>query len=87
MGVARALTGREMQAALRIAGPVAGFSIGVALPIVAERLVQDLAAREVIGVGLVALTAMLVSRWIVPALGGARLALALAAAALVGGLV
>ena len=65
-------------------GPLAGMSLGVAIPVVAAWLLQDLARAETFGAAVVAGTAVVLSRWLVPSLGGLRFGLIATGLALVG---
>jgi PTS system mannose-specific IID component len=84
--VAAALSGPLMQVALRAVGRGAPFAVGLALPITAEWLTRGAPPAALPGMGLAALTALILGRWLAPALGGARIGLALLGAAFVGGL-
>lgn len=81
--VARALTAPGLRGALRVAGPVAAVAVGVALPVTADWLAQDLAAGARLGAGVVALVGVVLLRWVAPALGGVRFGLVAAGMALV----
>lgn len=80
--VAGVLTRHRIQRSLRAVGPLAGVSAGVALPLVAEWLVADLARAETIGAAVIAATAIIVSRWIAPSFSGIRFGLIAAGLAL-----
>lgn len=80
--VARAFHGPRLQWARRLAGPVAGLSAGVALPLVTYWLVHDLTGPAQLGVAAVAGMGIALGRWVLPALGGLRYGLLLAALAL-----
>ena len=83
--VAEALRHPVLQAGLKAVGPVAALAIGAAIPVVAEWLTVgfDTAARW--GTVGVALTTVVVTRWLMPTLGAARLGmLALAATLILG---
>ena len=83
--VAGVLTRHRIQRSLRVVGPLAGVSTGVALPLVAEWLTTDLARAETIGSAVIAAVAIIVSRWIAPSLGGIRFGLLAAGLALSAG--
>lgn len=85
VAVSRALKRPIIQAALRLAGPAAGLAAGVALPIVAGWLVQDLAWSGRITVGAVAVLGLVLARWVVPVLGGLRFGLVMLVVALLVG--
>lgn len=74
--IARGLGAPVIQRGLRLAGPAAAVAIGVALPPVSAWLVQDLAGNAQVGVALVAVVGIALSRWIAPAFGGHRFGLA-----------
>lgn len=80
--VAGVLTRHRIQRSLRVVGPLAGVSTGVALPLVAEWLVADLARAETIGAAVIAAAAIIVSRWIAPSFSGIRFGLIAAGLAL-----
>ncbi len=73
--VARALGATRIQRSLRVVGPLAGASVGLALPIVAEWLLRDFARAEAIGAAVVALCALVLGRWMAPSIGGLRFGL------------
>ena len=81
------LTRSRIQRALRVVGPLAGVSVGVALPLVVEWLVADFARAETIGVGVIAAVAIIVSRWVAPSFGGIRFGLIAAGFALLAGVI
>jgi len=83
--VASVLNRRRIQRSLRVVGPLAGVSVGVAIPLVAEWLVADLARAETIGVAVIAAVAIIVSRWVAPSFGGIRFGLFAAGLALIAG--
>ena len=83
--VAAVLTRRRIQRSLRLVGPLAGISIGIALPLVAESLVVDLARTEAVGAAVIAAVAIILSRWVAPSLGGIRFGLIAAGLALIAG--
>jgi mannose/fructose/N-acetylgalactosamine-specific phosphotransferase system component IID len=83
--VARSLGTPFLRLALRVAGPLAALSVGLAIPLVAVRLaseVSPLLHTAVLGVTAVGVT---LSLWLAPALGGLRYGLILAALALTAG--
>ena len=80
--VAGVLTRHRIQRSLRVVGPLAGVSTGVALPLVAEWLVADLARAETIGAAVIAAVAIIVSRWLAPSFSGIRFGLIAAGLAL-----
>ncbi len=83
--VARALMAATVQRGLRVVGPLATFTVGLALPLVANWLAADFQIRTRLAMGLVAGLGIVLSRWIVPALGGLRFGLAAAAVGLLVG--
>ncbi len=83
--IARELTAGGIQRGLRVVGPVAAMAVGFALPVVAEWLAEDFQLRSRLSIGLVAVMAIVFSRWIVPTFGTLRFGLAAAAFALVVG--
>lgn len=83
--VAGVLTQGRIQRSLRVVGPLAGVSAGIALPLVVEWLVSDLARAETMGVGVIAAVAIIVSRWVAPSFGGIRFGLIAAGLALMAG--
>ncbi len=83
--LAKALSVPVLTLALRVVGPAASLALGIAIPIVAADLVQDLdLAARLVGAVLLVLT-VLVGRWFAPSLRGVRLGLLAALAALAGG--
>ncbi len=68
---------------LKVAGPMAAFSLGLALPIVGEWLVRHVDSHELLAAGIVALVGVLLARWIWPTLGANRYGLAVVAVALI----
>lgn len=84
-GVARAIDSRGVKAGLRVAGPLAGLSLGLALPLTAEWLANDLTGSSLLGVAVVAAVAVVMGRWFWPSLGGLRFALLLVVLTLIGG--
>jgi hypothetical protein len=85
--VASVLNRRRIQRSLRVVGPLAGVSVGLALPLVAGWLVTDLARAETLAAAVIAGVAIVVSRWVAPGLGGIRFGLIAAGLALIAGAV
>ena len=85
LDVANVLTRRRIQRSLRLVGPLAGVSLGTALPLVAESLVADLARAEIVGAAVIAAVAIVLSRWVAPSLGGMRFGMIAAGIALIVG--
>lgn len=83
--VAAAIKARGIRLSLRLAGPVAGVSLGLALPVVAEWLVRDLTGGAHLAVVAVAAGGIVLARWVAPALGGLRFGLVIVALTLVVG--
>jgi PTS system mannose-specific IID component len=81
--VSQALTAKGIQRGLRLAGPLAALAVGMALPIVGEWLTEGFTLRTQVAMVLVALVALVFSRWVVPTFGGLRFGLAAAAVAIV----
>lgn len=84
MSVARALSGGVLVFALRLATPLAGLAVGVALPLVAAWLLKGIALRLIVGAFVLGAVATLVLARLAPALGVLRLGLLAAAAAIAG---
>lgn len=84
--VARVLSSPVLQRGMRLAGPVAAVSVGVALPLVAAWLADGLAPNARLGVALVAAVGLVLLRWLLPALGSGRLGFAALGLGLVLGL-
>lgn len=80
--VARALTAAGLQRGLGAVGPAAGLLLGFAIPPVTAWLAADLALEPSLGLGVVAAAAIVLARWIWPALGGVRFGLLVAGAAI-----
>jgi PTS system mannose-specific IID component len=70
---------------LRLAGPLAALSAGLALPMAVAWLVSDLDVRGVLGAMIVAAVGIVLARWAWPTLGGLRFGLAAVALALIVG--
>ncbi len=85
--VATVLARGSIKTGLSLAGPLAGITLGVAIPMVANALTADLARAETMGAAVVAGTAIVVSRWVSPSLGGVRFGLVVAGLALIAGAV
>lgn len=83
--VARELTAGTIQRGLRVVGPLAAMAVGFALPVVADWLAQDFQVRTRLSIGVVAVLAIVFSRWIVPTFGTLRFGLSAAALAFVVG--
>ncbi len=83
--ISRALTARGIQRGLRLAGPVSGFAVGLALPIVGGWLARGFLMRTKLSVALVAVLAVAFAQWILPSFRGLRFGVVAAAAALVVG--
>jgi mannose/fructose/N-acetylgalactosamine-specific phosphotransferase system component IID len=83
--VSRALTARGIQRGLRLAGPVGGFAVGVAIPIVGGWLARGFLLQTKLSVALVAVLAVAFAQWILPSFRGLRFGAVAAAAALVVG--
>lgn len=81
-GVARALTAPGLRVGLRVAGPLVGMAIGVALPVTTDWLAGDLGLAPRLGAGAVAVLGLLLLRWLIPVLGGLRFGIGAALAAL-----
>jgi len=82
--VAEKLSAPVFKLGLRVVGPLAALSLGLALPTVIAWLARDYDWGGSVGVGIVALVGVAFARWIWPTLGGMRfglLVVALAAAA------
>jgi mannose/fructose/N-acetylgalactosamine-specific phosphotransferase system component IID len=84
--IAAALSGPAMQVALRVVGRAAPFAIGLAVPVLGERLLDGVPGMALPGVAVTAAAAFVLGRWLAPALGGVRIGLLLLGAALVGGI-
>ncbi len=85
--VSRALTANGIQRGLRLLGPLAALTAGLALPILAEWVSSGFSVRARISMVAVACLALVFSRWLLPTLGGLRFGLMAAAIALVLGAV
>ena len=83
--VARELTARGVQIGLKILGPIAAFSVGLALPVVADWLASDFQTRLRFSIASIAVLGVVLSRWIVPSFGGLRFGLVVAAFGLLAG--
>ena len=83
--VAQALNARRIQRSLRVVGPFGAMALGIAIPLVADWLLEDLARAETIGAGAIAAAAIVLGRWVMPSLGGLRFGLIAAGLALIGG--
>ena len=70
---------------LRIAGPLAGLALGLALPPAVEWLVRDFDGNALVGVGVVAVVGVIVARSMWMELGTIRFGLAVVLLALVAG--
>lgn len=85
MQVAKFLGGDAVKLCLRVAGPVAAFAVGLALPLVGAWLARGLDAKALLGVGMVAVVGILFARSVWPTLGGLRFALGGVALAVLAG--
>jgi PTS system mannose-specific IID component len=85
--VSRALTAKGIQRGLRLLGPLAALSAGLALPVLADWLSSGFSVRAQASMVAVACLALIFSRWLVPTFGGLRFGLTAAAIALVVGAV
>jgi PTS system mannose-specific IID component len=85
--IARALSAPGVQWSMRVAGPLAGLAVGVAIPVVSAWLVEELHPGARLGVAIVAAAAVVVARWLAPAFGGVRFGIAVLVLTLVLGLV
>ena len=85
MKVAQELRNPVLRGALRIVGPLAALAVGLALPIVAERLTAGLDAVTRWGTAGVGLATVLVTWWLVPTIGAARFGLLILGAVLIMG--
>ena len=83
--VARELTARGVQIGLKLLGPIAAFSVGLALPVVADWLASDFQTRLRFSIASIAVLGVALSRWIVPSFGGLRFGLVVAAFGLLAG--
>ncbi|HXV85541.1 MAG TPA: PTS system mannose/fructose/sorbose family transporter subunit IID [Gemmatimonadales bacterium] len=84
--VAAALSGTRMQRALRVAGRAAPFLAGAAIPVTAQWLAQGAPPAAFPGVAAAAVSALIIGKWLAPALGGVRIGLALVGTAFLVGL-
>ena len=82
-GVAQALRHPLLQGSVKIVGPVAALALGVMLPVVGEWLTADLAVGATWGAAGVGSATVVVTYWLVPTLGAARLGLLALIAAMV----
>jgi mannose/fructose/N-acetylgalactosamine-specific phosphotransferase system component IID len=85
MEVSRALTARGIQRGLRLAGPIGGLAVGVAIPIVGGWLARGFLLQTKLSVALVALLAVAFAQWILPSFRGLRFGAVAAIAALIVG--
>ena len=83
--VAQALKARRIQRSLRLVGPFGAMALGIAIPLVADWLLEGFARADTIGAGVVAAAAIVLGRWVIPSLGGLRFGLIAAGLALIGG--
>lgn len=85
MLVGRELGGAGIKLSMRIAGPAAAFTVGLALPLVGAWLSRGLDQNAVIGMAVVASLGIAFARWLWPSLGALRFCLgAVLVAVLVG---
>lgn len=82
--LAHALAAPVLTTALRVVGPVAALAIGVALPLVAERVAGGLDVAAWGAGALAAFGTWIAARWVAPALGGVRVGMLAAAAVALG---
>jgi PTS system mannose-specific IID component len=75
MQVSRSLGGKPIKLSMQLAGPVAAFAVGVALPLVGAWLTRGLDADALFGVGVVAAAGIVFARWVWPTLGALRFGL------------
>ncbi len=73
MKVAEQLRHPLLQAGLKYAGPAAALATGLALPVVGAWLTADFAPSARWATAAVALVTVVVTRWIAPTAGAARL--------------
>jgi mannose/fructose/N-acetylgalactosamine-specific phosphotransferase system component IID len=83
--VSRALTARGIQRGLRLLGPIAAVSVGLALPVMADWLGDGFSGQAQVEMWSVAALALVFSRWLLPTFGGLRFGLAAAAIAMLAG--
>jgi len=84
--VATALSGPVMRLALRVVGRAAPLAVGVAIPVAAEWLARGAPPAALPGVAVAGVSAVVLGRWLAPALGGVRIGLALVGTAFLVGL-
>lgn len=85
LSVGQALSHPLIQGGVRILAPAAVVAVGVAVPVVGERVLAGLgpgSVPRVIGVGLLG---VVILKWLMPSVGAARLGLIAAGLAFVGG--
>ncbi len=82
--VAQQLATPLLQSGLRVAGPMAGLVLGLALPLVAAWMVRGFDAGGLVGIALVAVSGLSIARWIWPTLGSIRFALVVMTFVLIG---
>jgi len=75
MGVGAAIGASWMPRAIALVGPVAGFAVGIAAPIVANWYLRGFGARAALGVAIVAAAGLLAMRYLGPAFTTVRFAL------------
>lgn len=83
MKVAQELRNPVLRGGLRVVGPMAALAVGLALPIVAERLTAGFDAVTRWGTAGVGLATVLVTWWLMPTIGAARFGLLTLSAVLV----
>jgi mannose/fructose/N-acetylgalactosamine-specific phosphotransferase system component IID len=76
--VAGAIRGAAVRRVLAVAAPAAALSVGVALPLSAEWLMRAFDVEARLAVAGIAAAAIVLARWVVPALGGVRFGLIVA---------
>jgi PTS system mannose-specific IID component len=85
MQVSKNLGGAAIKLSMRVAGPVAAFAVGLALPVVAAWLTRGLDANALFGVALVASVGIAFARWVWPTLGTLRFGLGVVVVAILVG--
>ena len=83
--VVKSLGSKGLQLGLRVVGPVALLALGFMIPVLVKWALDDFAVEARASIIVVALAALLVLRWLAPALGAARLGILMAAVAILGG--
>lgn len=75
MQVGKFLGGDVIKLCLKVAGPMAAFAVGLALPLVGAWLARGLDTKALLGVGIIAAVGIVFARSLWPTLGGLRFAL------------